>query len=328
MNDSDRSSMEVRASYSTICENELVSKLVPFYEFSEPQVCRFWERGVNDTYQLLCNQNTYSLRVYRHGLRTLDAVDFEVAALNHLHKRGVSVAYPIARKDGNFVTQLQAPEGLRYAIVTDYAHGAKPDYEDHANAGIYGQAVALLHNHSDDFITDHHRPRIEVGYLLDTSLGVVRPFLPKGSDDLEYLNRTADELRQKVESVPIDSLDTGFCHGDCHGYNVHENKGVLTHYDFDCCGMGLRVFDLATFKWCVASNKDAEKLWIAFLNAYRGGREVGETDLNLVDTFVAIRHIWWIALRCGNAQDFGNSGSGELFVQRQIRNMKRVSEKR
>ena len=88
------------------------------------------------------------------------------------------------------------------------------------------------------------------------------------------------------------------------------------------------MFDLATFKWGVAGNKDAEELWVAFLTAYRKGREPGEANLGLIDTFVAIRHIWWIALRCGNAQDFGNAGSGELFVQRQIRNMKRFSGKK
>lgn len=321
-----QSDIAVGASYSTICENELISKLVLLYEFRKPQTCRFWERGVNDTYQLLCDQSTYSLRVYRHGLRTLDAINFEMAALNHLHKRGISVAFPIARKDGEFVTELQAPEGLRYAIVTDYAHGAKPDYKDPANAGMYGTAVAQLHNLSDDFVTDHHRPRLEVEYLLDTSVDVIRPFLVKGSDDIEYLDKTAEDLRQKVAGVRVESLDVGFCHGDCHGHNVHKNNGILTHYDFDCCGLGLRIFDLATFKWGVVGNKDAEILWNAFLTAYRGERDVGEADFNLIDTFVAIRHIWWIALLCGNVHDFGYADSGELFVQRQIRNMKSFFE--
>ncbi len=318
--------MKVEAKYSTISENELVSKLLPLYDFREPQTCRFWERGVNDTYNLVCNQTAYSLRVYRHGLRTLDAIDFEVAALNHLHKRGLSVAYPIARKDGRFITELQAPEGLRHAIVTNYAQGAKPDYRNCASAGLYGQAVAQIHNLSDDFVTDHHRPRLEVEYLLDTSLDVVRPFLVKGSNEYEIMNETVEDLRQKLAGTRVNSLDMGFCHGDCHGHNVHINNEILTHYDFDCCGRGLRVFDLATFKWGVASSRSAETLWAAFLAAYQGDRGVGEADLNLIDTFVAIRHIWWIALRCGNVQDFGNAGSGELFVQKQIRNLKQFSE--
>ena len=104
------------------------------------------------------------------------------------------------------MTELQAPEGPRYAMIAAYAYGTKPDYEDHANAGMYGQAVAQLHNHSDDFVTDHQGPRMKVEYLLDTSLDVVRPFLEEGSDDLEYLDKTADDLRQQVASVPTESL--------------------------------------------------------------------------------------------------------------------------
>ncbi len=323
----DQSGMKIAASYSTICEHELISKLVPLYAFDKPQSCRFWERGVNDTYQLFCAENTYSLRIYRHGLRTRDAIEFEVAALNHLHKRGLSVAYPIARKDSKFITELHAPEGLRYAIVTDHACGVLPDYSDDASAGNYGQAVAQLHKLSDDFVTDHHRPRLEVDYLLDTSMDIIRPFLAKGSDDLDYLNKTAQDLHRKVASVPVESLDIGFCHGDCHGHNVHENNGILTHYDFDCCGLGLRVFDLATFKWGVLSDKNGEQLWTAFLSAYRASREVSEADLSLIDTFVAIRHIWWMALLCGNAQDFGYADTSERFVERQIGNMKSFSEK-
>lgn len=320
--------MEVGASYSTICENDLLSKLVSLYEFEKPQACRFWVRGVNDTYQLLCNQTTYSLRVYRHGLRTLDEIRFELAALNHLHRRGLSVANPIAKNDGTYITALQAPEGLRYAIVTEYAYGEVPDYKDHANASLYGQAVAKLHNLSDDFVTDHHRPRLEVEYLLNTSVDIIRPFLAKRSDDLEFLIKVAEDLRQKVAGVRVESLDIGFCHGDCHGANVHKANGLLTHYDFDCCGLGLRVFDLASFKWGAdgRGGKDAETLWSTFLTAYRGSREVGEADLNLIDSFVAIRHIWWIALRCGNVHDFGSEGSGELFVQRQIGNLKQFYE--
>jgi len=313
--------MDVEASYTTISESELMSKLVPLYEFNKPRACRFWLRGVNDTYKLVCSENTYSLRVYRHGLRTLDAIEFEVAALTHLRKRGLNVAYPIAKCDGKYITELQAPEGLRYAIVTDYAHGATPNYKDPASAGMYGQAVAKLHNLSDDFHTEHYRPKLEVEYLLDTSLDVVRPFLDSNSDDLKRLNKTVSDLREKLSVVPLASLDFGFCHGDCHGNNVHNDNGILTHYDFDCCGLGLRVFDLATFKWGIEGREGPEEVWKAFFTSYQESRKVGEADANLLDTFVAIRHIWWIALRCGNVHDFGHAGSGKLFVQRQIRYM-------
>jgi len=328
MTTSDFAKLEVGVGYSTISECELMSKLVPLYDIGEPASCLFWERGVNDTYQLKCDDDTYSLRIYRVGLRTLDAIEFELAALTHLHKRGLSVAHPLAKRDGSFITALQAPEGIRYAIVTSFAHGDKPDYDDLVNAGMYGQAVAQLHNLSDDFVTDHNRPILDLEYLLDTSMDIVRPFVTKGSDEIEYLNKIAEELRQRVIAMDDEKLDVGFCHGDCHGHNVHKHDDVLTHYDFDCCGLGLRVFDLATFKWGSAGHKEFDKHWNAFLTAYKDEREIGEADLSLIDTFVSIRHIWWMSLRCGNVQDFGNAGSGEQFIRWQIGNLKRIAEKK
>ena len=318
--------MKLGASYSTICERELLSKLLPLYVFDGPQTCRFWQRGVNDTYQVICGEHTYSLRVYRHKLRTLDAIRFEVAVLNHLHRRGVSVAYPLARQDGRYISEIQAPEGTRHVLVTAYANGSIPEYSELADASLYGASIAQLHNQSDDFVSDHTRPRLEIEYLLNTSLEVIKSFLTNNPDDLAYINAMAEELRKEVAGVAIDNLDVGLCHGDCHGGNVLHYIGELTHYDFDCCGFGLRVYDLATFKWGVMNYKNGDRLWIAFLDAYCEHRGIGEVDLSLVDTFVVIRHIWWMALLCGNVRDFGYSGHSDYFVQRQMRNIKKLKQ--
>jgi len=85
--------------------------------------------------------------------------------------------------------------------------------------------------------------------------------------------------------------------------------------------MGLRVFDLASFKSGVEGREGPEEVWKEFLISYQESRKFGEADSKLLDTFVAIRHVWWIALRCGDAHYFGHEDSGKLFVQRQIRYM-------
>ncbi len=137
--------MKISASYSTICEKELLSKLVPLYLIEKPLFCRFWQRGVNDTYQVHCTDEIYSLRVYRHELRSRDEIDFEIAALNYLNKRGAKVAYPIAKREGGFVSELESPEGLRYAVVTTHAKGSEPNYRDAEDARLFGASVAELH---------------------------------------------------------------------------------------------------------------------------------------------------------------------------------------
>ncbi|MCK5922852.1 MAG: hypothetical protein KAG66_18055, partial [Methylococcales bacterium] len=102
--------MKFGASYSTICEDELLLKLVPQYRVENPLSCRFWQRGVNDTYQVYCSDEIYSLRVYRHELRSREEIEFEMAALKYLHEHGAKVAYPISKRTSGFISELESPE--------------------------------------------------------------------------------------------------------------------------------------------------------------------------------------------------------------------------
>ena len=124
-------------------------------------------------------------------------------------------------------------------------------------------------------------PELEIDFLLDTSLDIIRPYLKRISADLKFIDDTAADLRRTVGSVSVNNLDVGFCHGDCHGSNVHNNKGSLTHFDFDCCGFGFRVFELATFKWGCWNDNNGNELWSSFLNGYRSKREIGAERFGL-----------------------------------------------
>ena len=131
----------------------------------------------------------------------------------------------------------------------------------------------------------------------------------------------AVDLHRTLDGVPANKLDVGFCHGDFHGCNVHENNGALTHFDFDCCGLGLRVFDLATFRWGTMRELNGDELWSSFLDGYRSTREIGTEDFALMDSFVMIRQIWWMALIMGNARDFGYGEASDKFLDRQLANI-------
>lgn len=316
--------MKIGASYSTASESELLSDLVPQYQIERPESCRFWQRGINDTYQVRSAEAIYSLRVYRHKLRTKSEIDFEITALNHLSDHGINVARPIAKREGGFVSEIQSPEGLRYVIVTTHAKGTEPNYDDVDNGRLYGESVAELHNCSSEFESHHARPRLEIEYLLDTPLDIISPYLERRPEDLKYIESTAADLRQAVNSVELKNLDIGFCHGDCHGCNVHYYNGSLTHFDFDCCGLGFRVFELATFKWGVWGDDNEDDLWSMFLKGYRSKREIGAEDIALVGTFVVIRHIWWMALIMGNARDFGYRATSDEFIDHQIGRIKKL----
>lgn len=167
--------INIDASYSTLSQLILLEKLVPLY-LQGAIKCEFWHRGVNDTYRVIAKNESYILRIYRKDWRTLSEIQFEVEALVWLKNRGASISYPIRNTLGNYVTALQAPEGLRYAILTTYAEGDVICFDEIQNAYDYGRSVASIHLLSDDFSTHYNRFKLDKKHLITDSVDNMKPF--------------------------------------------------------------------------------------------------------------------------------------------------------
>jgi len=315
---------ELKCSYSTISSKELMSKVIPDYCIESPIECLFWERGVNDTYQIRCADVRYSLRIYRHAVHSRDEVDFEVDALNYLHRNGFPVAFPIERKSGGYITDIVAPEGKRYVLVTAFAEGGEPEYDSLDDFRLTGESLAHLHQVSDGFKTAHTKKEITLEIFTEDRFSSIKPHIAHRPDDLEVLTKYIDRARSEVHRVGEDGMDFGFCHGDVHGGNAHLHKGVLTHFDFEECAFGYRVFDLATFRWSFILGEKGPERWDAFVQGYESVRKINDADTQLIDTFVLLRHIWLIAFHMRNADDFGADLTSNEYIDRQWKTLKQL----
>jgi len=115
--------VKLSASYTTISANDLLHKVVSEYQIENLQECLFWSRGSNDIYEVRCEDGIkYSLRIYRHAVYPRDSIEFEMQALLHLHGQGFPVAYPIPKKSGGYLTEIDALSAVR-AIASANASG-------------------------------------------------------------------------------------------------------------------------------------------------------------------------------------------------------------
>ncbi|MEM9807570.1 MAG: phosphotransferase [Cyanobacteria bacterium P01_D01_bin.56] len=318
-----QSILTTEAAYSTLQPSDLLAKVVPQYELPTITACEFWQQGQNDTYKLFSGKENYILRVYRQGWRTRSAIEFELEALLYLQSRGARIACPIARRDGGFISSVMAPEGERYVIVTEYAWGEILRFEEAADATLFGQAVAEIHNCSSGFQPRLMRQPLDLGHLIYQPLVNIQPYLSHRPKDWEFLIQFADGLAEKISGVASD-LDYGFCHGDFHGENAHVYRGVVTHFDFDCCGLGWRSYDLATFKWVMTLLGKAHKLWPLFLESYQSITEISDLDISLVETFMAVRDIWFFGLSTANS--LARGWLDDSYIDIHINFLKCISE--
>ena len=291
------------------------------YGLAAPIECLFFLMRVNDTY-LVKTTTTYVLRAYRCGWRALPEIQYELDVLLFLQNAGISVSAPIRRTDGSFIGTILAPEGERFMVLFTYAPGREVTYEskDADAAYVYGKLAAQLHTATETFQSLHQRATLDLQHLLETPLRTIEPMLTHRPEDWEYLQAVTERLRRGVTELAGSGLDQGFCHGDLHWGNARtQDDNTVTLFDFDCCGVGWRAYDLAVFRWAARLRKMETEQWTAFLQGYRETRTIRESDIQAIPYFVALRHVWLMGLHTENRQDFGMAWMNEAYFDQALK---------
>jgi Ser/Thr protein kinase RdoA (MazF antagonist) len=112
------------------------------------------------------------------------------------------------------------------------------------------------------------------------------------------LIRRLREIQQRVGQAPE---TFGLIHGDLHQENYFFHRGQVRAIDFDDCGYGYYLYDLAVTLSEVQWRKDTPELRKSFLIGYRSIRDLSSEHEGYLDTFITFRDlqlmIWKIEMR-------------------------------
>lgn len=312
-----------------------MGEVLPAYDIGAICRCVLLAPGLNDTYLVETSDASYVLRVYQAprpaqpAVRSESAIRFELELLRHLAQRGVAVSVPVRRRDGEDIIVVDAPEGVRYAVLFTYAPGAPvtPPRQVPALAERYGRAVATIHTATDDFTSGHARFALDRALLIDMPLRHILPRLAGRSVDDERMRRLAGTLAVHMEALAREGADMGNCHGDAQGGNAHQSDdGTLTIFDFDLCGRGLRAYDIGVFFWGASlgmhrlgwSEETVRALCDAYLRGYREVRLLASLDEQAIPALVAVRQLWYLGHVLGGADIWGLQEASDRFLDREL----------
>ncbi len=285
----------------------LIETVLPNYTISNSRSCKLYKRGLNDTYLVETEQQRYILRVYRHGWRNKHEIDFELELLAFLHAQNQPVAYPIARNNGGFTTEIIAPEGTRYAAVFFYAPGrAVEEKLDNIQSYRLGEALAKIHQTLDNFQSSFSRPHLNSEYLLDWSMKAITPLYKHRESDIDYLQTQVDKIKRQLETfkLPFSAPAYGICVGDVHSGNAHFTEHNLpTLFDFDQCGYGWRAFDIGKFLHVALRMKIEVEVRNNFIEGYQIIRKLEDAELASIPVFVKAAHIWVMGINTNAVGD-------------------------
>jgi Ser/Thr protein kinase RdoA (MazF antagonist) len=271
--------------------------------------------GENATFAVTdSKRRKFVLRIHRTGYHSNDAILQELYWLQHLRELdALSVPRPIAAKTGEWLTTVASPHtgDTRTCVLFEWTKGR---FAHHRlcprHFGALGSYLGKLHFHSGKVPYQHRMYWNSEGLLgrrptfgsLDRIVGIN----PADQNAIiEFRKHYLRRLRTYENRCPI---RLGLIHADPHFGNVLFDQGHPALIDFDDCGWGFFVYDLAVVLVSADSlrlnhrlnfSRCADKL----LDGYAKTAELNQLDLTALDALTAARRLTmlgWLNSRADN----------------------------
>lgn len=304
-------------SSSTLSIHGINRFVVPHYEtLSGSTHCKLVHRGVNDTYLISSAERSYSLKVYSLNWRSFESIADELGCIERLDASGISVATPIARRDGATITRIPTPEGLRYAVLFHWIAGVLPSFADEAHSAQVGRDLARLHAAGDNLRLSQIRPRLDMTDLFERPVARIRSQIESEPAQVVRFDALVKRLANQVRQAAVELPDWGFCHGDAAHINLRVHGHRVYFFDFEWCGPGWRIYDLATYIWSAHYVAHVRNFrWRALLQGYLQERPHCAASAEFIPLFVVLRHFWFASQCIGLAPHVGANIVGDRFFE-------------
>ncbi len=315
------------AIYSTLSPQALVEGVLTEYELGAINQCVFWHRGLSDIYLIETNTRQYILKISHHHWRTQSDIQFELEFLDFLHQHNLPVASPLKTRSEQLFVTVNAVEGDRYAALFPYAPGEIPQGDlNIEQSTIMGYTLGKVHQASLEFKNLTPRQPLDHKYLLDDSLEIITPYLSDRLQDLSYLSETVTKIKQKLTCLEDTSTPRGVCWGDPHSGNVHfTTDNQITLFDFDQCGYGWCVFDLAKFLQVSLHAGINRKVRDAFFVGYQKVQQLTNEENSSLQALTQMAHIWAWAISIKASAVHNWSRLDDFYTNRHLNQLKRLN---
>ncbi len=280
-----------------------------------PDLTQYWDFDPNSFQLLAARENTIYcaetargkivIRKHRTGYQDAAGIESELCLMHAMKAVNCSVPDAIAAKDNRFVI---AHAGDHYTAISwvsgqTMSDVLSSDPSSHRVTQIYhdlGVRLAEFHDAADAWSPPKNFSR----HSWDR-LGLVgpQPFWGRFWDhpdllpDERYIFTQIQDQMNEALSHLEDTLDYGMIHADLIPDNVMIDENDITFLDFDDCGFGFRLFDIATILLKQIETHDFQDKAKALMEGYRKRRDL---DPRFVMMFLVLRsltYVGWIVDR-------------------------------
>jgi Ser/Thr protein kinase RdoA (MazF antagonist) len=311
---------------STLSAFHLGQFLQEKYLLSPKTICKLLRTGMNHLYHVIDDDNKFVFRVYTFNWRTKSDVYEELRLLRHLKKNNLPVSYPIADHTGEFIQEINSPEGIRYGVLFSFAEGGKvAKFTAQASFNI-GLTMGKMHRATENYDLD--RVTYNAKTLLTDSFKRTQSFFTNVSDEITFVKCTTDYLVAEYEKVNVNEVRQGVLHLDIWFDNMHFNEAnEPTIFDFDFCGNGWLCHDIAYFMLQLYNtNPDENEYKLkaeSFLKGYQTATRITDEEKRIIPLISISVMLFYLGIQCDRYDTWSNIFLNEDHLKRFIASLKR-----
>ncbi|WP_291179993.1 phosphotransferase [Erythrobacter sp.] len=242
------------------------------------------------------NGDRVALRLHQPGLHTRSEIASEFAFMKRLRSCGLETPRERCSMSGESVIEACDPETgeARYATALEWVDGHVPSSSNMIEAyRQVGAIAAKIHLAGQDWERPSNFSRWTIN--ADTGFGETGLWGDYHRVDklalaqITLLDRAGDLVLARLKNFGETSDRFGLIHGDLMLENLLVAERQVTIIDFDDCGFGWYLYDLATALFAHASSDTYVPLRDAWIEGYRRHRALGHDEIAMIDTFTMMR---------------------------------------
>ena len=261
----------------------------------QPKLIKHRENAVFDV--TLRGNVRVALRLHRPGYKKQEEIESELWWTNALAEQGFPVPVPVQNVDGNYLSEI-SPEFI--ATVIKWVNGKPIGTVDANQFKIskqidfeLGKVIGNLHNITEDlsFPDWFSRPSWGIEGLLGEypNWGKFWEGEHLRSKEKEIFTIARDRAYSLLKQYEKEGAKTLLIHADVIGENVFQNDSGISLIDFDDCGYGFPIYDLATATIQSLEDINYQRRCNLILEGYDKVRSLKQVDTDLFPIFAMLR---------------------------------------
>ena len=241
----------------------------------------------------------YVLRIHPKEGYDHQTIEAEMRYLELLNQHSHLLApCPQRAHDGEYVRSIPVDEAgsRRSCVLMTYLTGRFQNTRLSDSAlHKMGAYTAHLHRFSEEYTAELNglsRPRYDWdGFFGPGAFACPGENLQRlEAAERDILDRASASIRRAMADLGESSQVNGFIHGDIYFRNVLYENGQVGAIDFDLCGTGWYLYDLAIPYW-PRRQGDHAHAYRQVIDGYRTVRQLQEDELEYLDDFLALRRL-------------------------------------